>query len=128
MEEFYRDTETWIGRARGFQTDDLSLGFQIRNVVDIQERRGGADGEGEDLAGLEGRIMIQVEIAPRQADISNNPTPLVYFTTFRMPSLIMNRQRDEETIVASSFHGGGHITPSEASGFSSPPCDGFGFI
>jgi hypothetical protein len=114
LEEVYRDTETWIGWAQGFQTDDLPLSFQIRDTVDIQGRLGGLDGEGKDLAELEWRIMMQVEIAPRQADIPNNPIPLMYFTTSRIPSLIMNRQRDEKTIVPSSFHGREHITLSEA--------------
>ncbi len=90
--EVYRDTKTWIDWVPGFQTDDLPLSFQIRNVVDIQEKHGGVDGEGEDLAGLEWYIMIQVKIAPRQADIPNNPISLMYFTTSRIPSLIMNRQ------------------------------------
>jgi hypothetical protein len=92
FEEVYRNPKTWIGRAPGFQTDDLPLSLQTRNGVDIQERHGGIDGEGEDLAGLEWRLMIQVEIAPRQADILNNPITLMYFTTFRIPSLIMKRQ------------------------------------
>ena len=128
LEEVYRDAETWIGWAPGFQTDDLPFSFQIRNAVDIQGRHGGIDGEGEDLAGLEWCIMIQIEIAPRQADIPNNPIPLMYLTTSRIPSLIMNRQRDEKTIVPSSFHGGEHITLSEANSFPSPPNRGFGFV
>ena len=106
LEEVYRDTETWIGQAPGFQTDDLPLSLQTRNGVDIQERHGGIDGEGEDLAGLEWRLMIQVEIAPRQADIPNNPATIKYFATFRITSLIMKRQGDEKTLVSPSFQGG----------------------
>jgi hypothetical protein len=121
LEEIYRDTATWTGWTPGFTTDDLPLSFQTRNVVDIQERHGGVDGEGENLAGLEWCIVIQVEIAPRQADIPNNPIPLMYFSTFRIPSLIMNPQRDEKTIVPSSFHGGEHIILSETSSFPSLP-------
>ena len=53
LEEVYRDTETSIGWAQGFQTDDLPLSFQIRDTVDIQGRLGGLDGEGKDLAEVE---------------------------------------------------------------------------
>jgi len=113
LEEVYRDAITGIGRSRRLQADYLSLGREVGNVVDIQERQGRGDGEREDLAGLNGDLVIQVEKAPRQADISDNPMALVQFTTFRVPGLIVDRQRNQETIKAPSFQGGGHTAPKK---------------
>jgi hypothetical protein len=84
LEELYGDAITGIGRLRGFQSDYFCLGFELGNMVDLQERNGREDGEGENPSGLEGRVMIEIEKAPRQTDISNNPMSLDKFTALRI--------------------------------------------
>jgi len=100
-----------IRRPRGFQPDYLSLGREVGNGLDIHERQGCGNSEGEKLTGLERRLVVEVEEAPRQTDIPDNSLALVQFTAFRVEGLVNDRQRNYETIKASSFHGGEHTTP-----------------
>lgn len=111
FEEIDGDAITGVGGSRGFHADYLCLGGEMGNRVEVQERQGRRDGEGEDLPGLEGRLMVEMEKAPRYTDISNNSMALVQFTAFRMQGLIMDRQRNYETIEAPSFQGGEHAAP-----------------
>ena len=100
-----------IGRPRGFQPDYLSLGREVGNGLDIHERQGRGDGEGEKLTGLERRLVVEVEKAPRQTDIPGNSMALVQFTAFRVEGLVNDRQRNYETIKASFFQEGEHTAP-----------------
>ena len=100
-----------IGRPRGFQPDYFSLGREVGKMLDIQERQGRGNGEGEKLTGLERRFVVEVEKAPRQTDIPDNSMALVQFTAFRVESLVTDRQRNYETMKASSFQGGEHAAP-----------------
>ena len=92
-----------LGRPRGFQPDYLSMGREVGNLLNIHARQGRGDSQGDQLTGLERPRLIEVEKAPRQTDIPDYPTTLVQFAAFRVEGLVTDRQRNYETIKASSF-------------------------
>ena len=111
FEEVDGDAIIGIGRPRGFQADHRPLGRKGGKVVEIHEWQGRGDGKREELAGPEGGVVIQMEKASREADIPDNPVALVQFTAFRVPGMITDRQRNNETIEAPSFQRREHSAP-----------------
>ncbi len=111
LEEIDGDAITGIGRLRRFQPDYLCPGEKVGNVVVILEWQVRGNGEGDDLTGLKGRLMIKMKKTSRETDISDNPVALLQFPAFRMQRLIADRQRNYQAIEAPSFQGKEHNAP-----------------
>ncbi len=61
--ETHRHTVMWISESWRFKPDHLSRGAELGHGVTLQKEQWRNDGKGEELTGLESRVVVHVKKA-----------------------------------------------------------------
>jgi hypothetical protein len=81
---------------------------EVGDVAVFQIRKGGKDGQGEDLSHLEGIGGIHVEKGAAQTDIPEDALALIGGFRLGWVSMELHRQGNRDSVKASSFQGWCH--------------------